>query len=81
MLSNAVTNVQANALSTLAALATSSELITSPVVSSPQPRSGVGNINGNPKATVSPVNQDSLATKSRVSRVFLVSLLSLGNEK
>ena len=77
MLSNAVTNVQANALSTLAALATSSELITSPVVSSPQPKPDIGNVNGTPKATLNPVNQDSLATKSRVRRVFLVSLLRL----
>jgi len=69
LLPNTVNNVQANALSTLAALATSSELITSPVTPSLQPKASTGNINGSTKQVVSPMNQDALVAKSRTRKV------------
>ena len=64
ILQNAMSNLQANALSTLAALATSSDLISSPVASSPHPKASTGNVNGNARPAV---NQESAATKARVS--------------
>lgn len=67
---NSMNNIQTNALSTLAALATSSDLITSPVSSpSPHLKPNMDNVNGNAKQSTSLAHQDSSATKARVSSI------------
>ncbi|XP_065059137.1 host cell factor 2-like isoform X2 [Rhopilema esculentum] len=67
MLTSAMTNIQTSALSTLAALATSSELTTSSIAVKQAP----ANVNGNVKAPMNPVNTDQSASKTKVRRTSI----------
>ena len=62
MLTSTITNVQTNALSTLAALATSGELIPAPVTAKQPPT----NVNGNAKLPIMPLNQEAHMGKTKV---------------
>ena len=66
MLTSAMTNIQTSALSTLAALATSSELTASPVATKQTP----ANVNGNVKAPTNTVNTDQSGSKTKVPPGF-----------